>query len=120
MTDAERAVGLERVAIEVPDLDQWIVKWESIVGPGFEQMTVSQPTGDLDIAIHPCGLELVQSADGSLRLRSFHLAALAVGELLPALEELGWTASPGPVVAGRPHHIVSAEGLRFLLIETGG
>jgi hypothetical protein len=111
------APHLLRMAIEVPDLDIWISKWERIIGPGFETMTVQQPTGDVLIAIHPAGIELVQSREEKLGLRSFHLAVEDIDELVPVLDELGWDSTPGPVVQGRQHQIVSAEGLRMLLVE---
>lgn len=108
---------LLRMAIEVPDLEIWIEKWERILGPGFEIMLVEQPTGQVQIAIHPAGIELVQSIDEKLELRSFHLAVQDIDMLLPTLQGLGWEMLQGPVVQGRQHQIVSAEGLRLLLVE---
>lgn len=110
---------LERVAVGVPDLDSWAARWETLLGPGFEFMTVSQPTGEVRVAIHPSGLELVEVPDAPAAIRSFHLAVSSLDQTEPSLDDLGWKAVSGPVVAGRRHRIVDADGLRVLLVETG-
>ena len=52
-------VRLERLAVEVPELDGWIDRFEAVLGPGFGRRPVRQATGTVHVAIHPAGIELL-------------------------------------------------------------
>jgi hypothetical protein len=108
---------LERLAIEVADLDGWIARFETLLGPGFERSTVQQAAGPVDVAIHPAGVELLRNpaAEGP-RLRSFHLAAPDLEETARTALELDWTRLDGFTVDGRRHEVFDAEGLRIVLL----
>jgi hypothetical protein len=107
------------LAVNVPDLDAWIVRFEVLLGPGFERATVQQATGPVEIAIHPAGVELV-AADSNAppSLRSFHLATADVDEGLNRAASVGWKHTAGFEHEGRRHEVVNASGLRLLLLET--
>src|SRR4051794_35516674 len=81
---------LERVAIRVPDLDRWIGLFEALLGPGFERAEVEQAHGPVEIAIHPAGVELVQSDVERPTLRSFHLATQDPTPMANIARGLGW------------------------------
>lgn len=114
---ADGAARLERLAVEVPDLDGWMEAFERILGPGFERHRIRQVTGEVDIAIHPGGVELVAGEPGSApRLRSFHLTAPDVDISATRARELGWREIDRVVLQGRRHEIFDAAGLRVILI----
>jgi NAD(P)-dependent dehydrogenase (short-subunit alcohol dehydrogenase family) len=73
-------VRLERLAVEVPDLDAWIERFEAVLGPGFVRRSVRQATGTVDVAIHSAGVELLAKPAAEPRLRS----AGAAGQLAAA------------------------------------
>ncbi len=119
MAAAERA-RLERLAVEVPDLAAWAAAFEEILGPGFERHRVRQRSGDVEIAIHPGGVELVAGEPESApRLRSFHLGAPDLGAAAERARNLGWRHVDRVVLGGRAHEIFDAEGLRIILIGPG-
>jgi hypothetical protein len=114
-------VELERVAIEVPDLDTWVARFEGLVGPVFERHEVDQHGGVLDIAIHPVGIELVRGkTDVGPRLRSFHLACFNLDAAASRAAMSGWTEIGAFKFRGRRHRILNADGLRILLTEGEG
>ena len=108
---------LERLAIEVPDLDVWIRAFEALLGAGFERHTVAQATGDLDIAVHPAGVELVLAGpDGPPRLRSFHLRTADLSAAADTARRLGWTDAGTFSFRGAEHRAFNAQGLRLILL----
>lgn len=109
---------LERVAIEVSDLDRWIGLFEGLLGPGFERHQVAQAAGTITIAIHPAGIELVQTATERPRLRSFHLATTDIEMAMQIVRGLGWQHIDSTALGGRRHEILDAEGLRLLLVQS--
>jgi len=108
---------LERLAIAVPDLDTWVTRWESILGPGFDVFSVNLGGNDVRVGIHPGGIELLEVPDAEPKLRSFHLRVRDMDAAAPAFEELGWTVTPMAVVQGRRQSVVAADGLRVVLVE---
>ena len=69
---------LERLAIAVPDLDLWVDRWETTLGPEFDPVTVNLGGDDVRVGIHPAGIELLEVPGGEPRLRSFHLRVVPV------------------------------------------
>jgi hypothetical protein len=111
------AARLERLAVEVPDLDGWVRRFEALLGPGFTRHRVQQAAGPVELAIHPNGIELVYNpAATAPRLRSFHLATADVDDALRCADRLGWRRIDTVTLDGRRHEIVDAEGLRILLL----
>ena len=109
---------LDRVAIEVGDLERWIGLFEELLGPGFRRHRVEQATGIVEIAIHPAGIELVRGRPGdSPRVRSFHIATPDLEFAMGVVRGLGWTTIDGLELGGRRHEIIDAEGLRVLLVD---
>ncbi len=53
-------IRLERLAIEVPELEGWVDRFEAVLGPGFGRRPVrQQATGTVHVVIHPAGIELL-------------------------------------------------------------
>jgi hypothetical protein len=117
---AAEGARLERLAVEVPDLTAWVAAFEEILGPGFERHRVHQRSGEIEIAIHPGGVELVAGdPERAPRLRSFHLCAPDLGTAAERARNLGWRHVDRVVLAGRAHEIFDADGLRIILIGPG-
>jgi len=113
-----RDVRLERLALEVPDLERWVRDFEQLLGPGFQRYRVRQAGGELSLAIHPGGVELLElpSASGP-RLRSFHLRTSDLPEAVRRARSLGWRPVDRVVLDGRAHEFFDAHGLRVVLVE---
>lgn len=108
---------LERLAIAVPDLDTWVSRWETILGPEFDLFTVNLGGDDVRVGIHPAGIELLEVPGGEPRLRSFHLRVRDIDAAAVAFEELGWPVTPMGEIRGRRQSVVAADGLRVVLVE---
>lgn len=107
-------VRLERLAVEVPDLDPWIVRFESVLGPGFRKRSVRQATGEVHVAIHPAGVELLASSGP--RLRSFHLRTSDLDVTLKKARDAGWRQLDSFDVEGRRHVVFDVDGLRVVVL----
>ena len=112
-----RTPQLERIAIGVPDLDEWIAAFSQILGPGFRKSKVEQSTGTVEIAIHPAGVEFVRHEAESARLRSFHLTVDDLGAVQQQVTRLGWELIDSVELEDRQHDIYDALGLRIILVE---
>jgi hypothetical protein len=112
-------VRLERLAVEVPDLDGWVDRFESVLGPGFRRHSVRQATGAVDVAIHPAGAELLAKPDGEPRLRSFHLRSSGLEQTLKRAREAGWRELDAFHADGRRHVVFDVGGLRLVILEAG-
>jgi hypothetical protein len=110
-------VRLERLAVEVPDLDGWIHGFESVLGPGFRRHSVRQATGAVDVAIHPAGVELLANPDGEPRLRSFHLGSSDLEQTLTRARGAGWRELDSFQADGRRHVVFDLAGLRLVILE---
>jgi hypothetical protein len=111
-------VRLERLAVEVPDLDGWISRFELVLGPGFQRQSVQQATGTVDVAIHPAGVELLARPDAEPRLRSFHLRTSDLEQTLTRARAAGWRELDSFDVDGRRHVVFDVSGLRLVVLET--
>jgi hypothetical protein len=110
-------VRLERLAVEVPNLDHWVEQFESVLGPGFRRQSVRQATGVVDVAIHPAGVELLAKPDGGPRLRSFHLTSSDLEQTLNRARAAGWREVDSFDVDGRRHVVFDVSGLRLVVLE---
>jgi hypothetical protein len=115
---AMEQVRLERLAVEVPDLDGWISRFELVLGPGFRRQSVQQATGTVDVAIHPAGVELLARPDAEPRLRSFHLRTSDLEQTLTRARAAGWRELDSFDVDGRRHVVFDVSGLRLVVLET--
>lgn len=111
---------LERLAVEVPDLEAWISAFEALLGPGYRRDTVSAGGGEIEFALHPGGVELVSTPGRGPRLRSFHLRVPDLDAALAQAERLGWKEVDRFVVQGRTQVVVDAGGLRVILLPPTG
>jgi len=118
MTSPQNQPRLERVAINVPHLNRWIDYFETILGPAFERTTIQQANGPVEIAIHPAGIELVQSDVKQPILRSFHLATQDPTSTAKIAHGLGWHTIDKVNLGGRRHEVLDADGLRLLIVDT--
>jgi hypothetical protein len=114
---AVEEVRLERLAVEVPDLEGWIERLESVLGPGFRRLSVRQGTGTVDVAIHPGGVELLVKPGGEPRLRSFHLRSSDLDRTLTRARAAGWRELDSFRVDGRRHVVFDVSGLRLVVLE---
>jgi len=113
---AEGHARLERLAVEVPDLDAWTDAFESLLGPGYRRSTVSGAGGEIDFALHPGGVELVSTPGQGPRLRSFHLRVPDLDAAVAQAGRLGWREGDRFVIDGRTQVVVDAGGLRLILL----
>jgi hypothetical protein len=113
-------VRLERLAVEVPDLNAWIGRFESVLGPGFGRDVVRQKTGEVHVAIHPAGVELLENHGGEPRLRSFHLRSSDLEQTLERARKAGWKELDSFQAEGRRHVVFDVAGLRVCLLEAKG
>ena len=110
-------VRLERLAVEVSDLDGWIDRLEPVLGPGFRRHSVRQATGVVDVAIHPAGVELLAKPDGEARLRSLHLRSSDLEGTLKRARAAGWRELDSFHAEGRRHVVFDVSGLRVVVLE---
>jgi hypothetical protein len=110
-------VRLERLAVEVPNLDGWIDRLGSVLGPGFRRQSVRQATGVVDVAIHPAGVELLANPEGEPRLRSFHLRSSDLEQTLKRARAAGWRELDSFHADGRRHVVFDVSGLRLVVLE---
>jgi hypothetical protein len=113
---AERHARLERLAVEVPDLEAWIAAFELLLGPGYRRSAVTVAGGEIDFALHSGGVELVSTPGRGPRLRSFHLRVPDLDAAVSQVERLGWREVDRFVVDGRTQVVVDAGGLRLILL----
>ncbi len=118
MTSSQDRPRLERVAINVPEINRWIGFFEAVLGPAFERTIIQQAHGPVEIAIHPAGIELVQSDVKRPILRSFHLATQDPASTADIAHGLGWHTVDSVSLRGRRHEVLDAEGLRLLIVDT--
>jgi hypothetical protein len=95
-------IRLERLAIEVPELDGWVDRFEAVLGPGVGRRSVCQATGTVHVAIHPAGIELLAKPGSEPRLRSFHLSSSDVAQTVQRARSAGWREIASFEVNGRP------------------
>jgi hypothetical protein len=110
-------VRLERLAVQVPDLEGWIHRFEAVLGPGFRRLSVRQATGVVDVAIHPAGIELLALPDGEPRLRSFHLKSADLERTVARARAAGWREIDSFQADGRRHVVFDVGGLRLVILE---
>lgn len=113
---ADVGAQLERLAVEVPDLDAWIAAFEALLGPGYRRSRITQATGEIEYALHPAGVELISTPGRGPRLRSFHLRVNDLDRAVEQAGQLGWQEVDRFVVDGRLQVIVDAAGLRLALL----
>ena len=109
-------VRLERLAVEVPELDAWIDGLEAVLGPGFRRRSVMQAAGEVHVAIHPAGIELL-AKPGEPRLRSFHLSTSDLDRTRERARAAGWRELDAFEVDGRRHVVFDVSGLRLILLD---
>ena len=110
-------VRLERLAVQVPDLDGWIGRFEAVLGPGFRRLPVRQATAVVDVAIHPAGVELLAHTDPEPRLRSFHLRSSDLERTLARARAAGWRELDSFDADERRHVVFDVAGLRVVILE---
>ena len=108
---------LERLAVEVPDLDAWIPRFEPVLGPGFRRYSVQQATGEVQVAVHPAGVELLAKPGVPPRLRSFHLRSPDLARTVERARSNGWQEVDSFDADGRRHVAFDVAGLRVLVLE---
>jgi hypothetical protein len=113
---AEAHARLERLAVEVPDLDAWTAAFETLLGPGYRRGTITRATGPLEFALHPAGVELVSTPGSGPRLRSFHLRVPDLNDAATRAGGLGWREVDRFAVDGRTQVVLDAGGLRLILL----
>ena len=109
-------IRLERLAVEVPELDAWIERFEAVLGPGFGRRSVRQATGTVHVAIHPAGIELLAKPGSEPRLRSFHLSSSDLAQTVQRARSAGWREVDSFEVDGRPHVVFDVSGLRVVVL----
>jgi hypothetical protein len=107
---------LERLAVEVPDLEAWTAAFESLLGPGYRRSSITVAGGEIDFALHPGGVELVSTPGQGPRLRSFHLRVPDLETALSQVGRFGWREVDRFVVDGRTQVVLDAGGLRLILL----
>lgn len=113
---ADGPARLERLAVEVPDLDTWIAAFEVLLGPGYRRSRITRATGEIEYALHPGGVELISTPGRGPRLRSFHLRVDDLDHAVEQAGQLGWPEVDRFDVDGRTQVIVDAGGLRLVLL----
>ncbi|MGH2688667.1 MAG: hypothetical protein ACRDKW_07660, partial [Actinomycetota bacterium] len=103
--------------VEVPELAAWVARSESVLGPGFAREVVRQRTGEVHVAIHPAGLELLENRGAQARLRSFHLRSADLETSPQRAREAGWKELDRFRAEGRRHVVFEVGGLRVCLLE---
>jgi predicted enzyme related to lactoylglutathione lyase len=114
--------GIERVALQVKNLDDAIALFSELLGTSFQRHDVQIGDSSLRLAFSELGIELLQEVPPSDHetLRSFHLRVEDIKEVHAAIAAAG-----GEVLAefsvGEMAHIVTRVGVfRILFVEYPG
>jgi predicted enzyme related to lactoylglutathione lyase len=114
--------GIERVALQVKDLDDAMALFSELLGTRFQRHDVRIGESALRLAFSELGLELLQEVPASddETLRSFHFRVEDIEEVREAI-----AAASGEVLAefsvGEMAHVVTRVGVfRIIFVEYPG
>lgn len=111
--------GIDRVAVEVDDLEQAVRFFKDLLDTEFRQITVEPPGGErLQVALSPLGLELLHSDSSApgARLRSFHLKVPDVEQTERALRQRGVEIAGKLQINGLEQIVCNLYGLRVIFV----
>lgn len=114
--DIER---LDRVAIEVGDLEDAVHFFGTLLGSEFRRIVVEPPGGErLDVALSPLGLELLHagSSPPGARLRSFHLKVPDIEQAEAELKALGLEVVSQLRIRDLHQIVCNLYGLRIIFV----
>lgn len=114
--DIER---IDRVAIEVGDLDRAVDFFADLFDTEFRRLVVDPPAGKrLHVALSPLGLELLSSDNSppGARLRSFHLKVPNIEQTEKALEKQSLEITGKLQINGLHQIVCNLYGLRVIFV----
>jgi predicted enzyme related to lactoylglutathione lyase len=114
--------GIERVALQVKNLDDAMALFSELLGTSFQRHDVQIGDSSLRLAFSELGIELLQEVPASddETLRSFHFRVEDIKEVHEAIAAAGGEVL-GEFSVGEMAHVVTRVGVfRIIFVEYSG
>lgn len=113
--------GIERVALQVKDIDQSITFFSRLFGTTFQRQNVQINDSVIKVAFSPLGIELLEETDLEKEsLRSFHLRVENIQDVHPAVLEAGGEILAHFTVGEMEHMIAKIGDFRIVFVSYEG
>ncbi len=114
--------GIERVALQVKNLDDAVTLFSELLGTSFQRQDVKIGGSSLRVAFSDLGIELLQEVPASdvQTLRSFHLRVEDITEVHEAIAAAGGEVLAEFSVGEMAHVVTRVSGFRIIFVSYPG
>ncbi|SFJ30063.1 hypothetical protein [Thermoflavimicrobium dichotomicum] len=116
-----RVKGIERVALEVKDMDESVELFSKLLGTRFQRKDLKIGSSSVKLAFSSLGIELIQEQDSEYdKLRSFHLRVEDINEVPAAVSEMGGEVLSRFRVGAMEHMVTRIGSFRIVFVSYSG
>ncbi|GIM44960.1 hypothetical protein DNHGIG_05090 [Collibacillus ludicampi] len=116
-----RVKGIERVALEVKDIDESVLLFSKLLGTRFQRQDLKIGSSSIKLAFSSLGIELIQEQDSEFdSLRSFHIRVEDMSEVPSAVSEVGGEVLSKFRVGAMEHMVTKIGSFRIVFVCYSG